>query len=84
MRLNLKFKKNNKAIGRNSISTAVLRNFRKALSIPLTELINLSFTQGKFPANLKTAKIPVFKKGDKLNTNNCRRISLISNKSQNN
>ena len=50
------------------------------LSVPLSNIINLSFTTGIFPTNLKTAKvIPVYKKGSKLEVNNCRPISLLSN-----
>ena len=48
--------------------------------MPLCELINLAFETGKFPDILKTAKvIPTFKKGDPLNCNNYRPISLLSN-----
>ena len=35
----------------------------KNINVPLTELINLSFNQGKFPAELKIARVrPSFKK----------------------
>ena len=50
------------------------------MNVPLAEIINLSFNEGKFPTQLKSATvIPVFKKGDKLEVNNYRPISLISN-----
>ena len=48
--------------------------------MPLTELINLSFNQEKFPAVLKVARVTsIFRKGDRLNVNNSRPILLISN-----
>ena len=76
----IKCLKNNKASGPNSIPTSIFKNFQKSLSVPLAEIINLSFNEGKFPTQLKSANvIPVFKKGDKLEVNNYRPISLISN-----
>ena len=79
----IKCLKNNKASGPNSIPTSIFKNFRKSLSVPLAEIINLSFNEGKFPAQLKSANvIPDFKKGDKLEVNNYRPISLISNNSK--
>ena len=48
--------------------------------MPLTEIINLSFNQGKFPAVLKIASVaPTLKKCGKLDVSNYRPISLISN-----
>ena len=76
----IKCLKNNKASGPNSIPTSIFTNLRKSLSVPLAEIINLSFNEGKFPTQLKSANvIPVFKKGDKLEANNYRPISLVSN-----
>ena len=71
--------KNHEASGPNSISTTIFKNFGKNLSVSLTELINLSFNERKFPAVLKIASVtPTFKKGDKLDVNNYRPTSLIS------
>ena len=71
---------NRKATGPNSIPTKVLKSMCKQFSIPLSELINLVFTTGKYPDILKLAKIvPIFKKNDPLFCNNYRPISLLSN-----
>ena len=79
----LKNLQNNKALGPFCIPTKLLKTFHKAFGPPLTELINLSFSNGKFPAILKLSYvIPTFKKGDKSQCNNYRPISLISNLSK--
>ena len=69
-----------KSIGPSSIPTRLLKQFSKEISIPLEKFINLSFETGIFPDILKLASIiPVFKKGDLLQCNNYRPISLTSN-----
>ena len=48
------------------------------ISLPLTYIFNLSFTQGKFPNILKLAKvIPIHKANSKLITSNYRPISVL-------
>ena len=75
----LKTLKTNKAVGSNSIPTKILKTYSRSLIKPLSELINLSFAQGKFPIILKIAKvIPIHKKVDKSECDNYRLISLIS------
>ena len=69
-----------KAVGPGSIPTIILKQFKKLLSKPLANLIDLSFSTGLFPKILKEAKIiPVFIKGDQQNCNNYRPMSLLSN-----
>ena len=72
--------KTNKASGPNSIPTKILKLFKKEFSKPLSDMINLSFNQGIFPNLLKIANvIPIHKKGDELDCNNCRTTFLLSN-----
>ena len=54
--------------------------FDKTISVPLANLINLSFEKGIFPKSLKIASaVSIFKKGNYLDCNNFRPISLTSN-----
>ena len=72
--------KANKAIGPNSIPTKILKEFKTELSEPLSDIINVSVNKGIFPDFLKVAKvIPIHKKGEKIDPNNYRYTSLLSN-----
>ena len=72
-----------KATGPNSIPTKILKVFSKTISIPLANLINLSFECGIFPMSLKVASVtPIHEKGGSLDCNNYRPVSLISNLSK--
>ena len=46
-----------KAVGQGSIPTIIVKQFKKLLSKPLANMINLSFPTGLFPKILKQAKI---------------------------
>lgn len=65
--------------GIDEISAKLVKKCMSEITIPITDIINKSFTQGIFPAQLKTSKIyPKYKSGPKTETNSYRPISLIS------
>ena len=63
----LKLKKENKAIGLNSVPTKIFKSFRKIMLQTLADLLNLVLHNGTFPDVCKIAKIiPLHKKGSSL------------------
>ena len=63
----------------NSIPVFLFKKIASYVSLPLSELINISFKDGVFPKCLKMARVtPLFKSGDKLSVNNFRPISIFN------
>jgi hypothetical protein len=62
----------------NDISMCDVKNVISQITKPLAHIFNLSFVSGKFPDNMKTAKIiPIYKAGDRQNFTNYRPVSLL-------
>ena len=69
--------KSTKSSGWDGISTVLLKQCMEVLVEPLVYLINESILAGVFPNCLKISTvIPLYKKGDKLDVNNYRPITL--------
>ena len=67
------------APGRDEIVSRNLKCISDSIAYPLASVANLSFQQGVFPRELKTAVItPLYKAKDPMMFNNYRPISLIS------
>ena len=55
--------KNNKKTGLSSIPKQIFKQFKKPINEPLSLLINLAFSEGKYPSILSMGKIiPLYKK----------------------
>ena len=68
-----------KAIGPDNIPNHFLKTCSAPMADVLTTLYQASLNQGVVPSDWKSANIvPLFKKGDKSNPENCRPISLTS------
>ena len=71
--------KTNKAGGYDEVSSDFVKLSSSILTPVLVTLVNSALSQGIFPDDLKLAKVvPIFKKGDKLNTNNHCLILLLT------
>lgn len=73
--------KNTSSCGKDGITVRFLKGCSNFLSDPLSHIINLSFTCGYFPSQLKNAIVtPIYKnKGSKKEPCNYRPISVLSN-----
>ena len=70
---------NKKSSGFDKISSSLIKRCNHSLCNPITFLINLSFSEGIFPTNLKIGKLtPLHKRDEKTNVANYRPISQLS------
>ena len=68
----------NKAAGIDNLSGRFLKDGADILTIPITQLCNLSIKLSHFPKDCKVAKLkPLYKKGTKTDPKNFRPISLL-------
>ena len=67
-----------KSSGINDLSGIFLKDGAKLLTLPITQLYNLSIFCGTFPDPCKIAKLkPLFKKGTSTDSKNYRPVSLL-------
>ena len=70
--------KNTKSTGMDYINTWVIKLIVKEILPALTQIVNLSISNQKFPQSWKIAKVvPLLKKGDPLQPKNYRPVSLL-------
>lgn len=70
--------KSNKSAGIDGISAKTIKAVANQITPVLTQLINSCFVQGKYPDEMKKARVvPVYKAGEKTNINNYRPISVL-------
>lgn len=75
--------KNTKSVGEDGVPVILLKNIADIIQFPLTHIINISLSTGKFPENLKISQIrAIYKNGEKHNIGNYRPIALLSNVSK--
>ena len=75
----LKNIKSSKAAGIDTLPAKVIKDIAEEIAAPLAFLINRSLEQGVFPTAEKTAKVtPLYKSGDRTNTDNYRPISILN------
>ena len=67
-----------KAVGLDQLGGKFLKDGANELSLPVTQLINLSIISSVFPSQCKIAKLkPLYKKGSAIEPKNYRPISLL-------
>ena len=70
--------KNNKSNGFDNVNVMILKKVIHILCYPLSSIINLSFTSGIVPDQMKIAKvIPIYKGGPKEEVSNYHPISIL-------
>jgi hypothetical protein len=70
---------NKKSTGVDEIPDYIIKKCHSKIKIALTHMINLSFSTGQFPDQLKIAKVkPLYKKGCDTELGNYRPVSLIT------
>ena len=74
---------NKKSSGHDGINNFILKGVISSIADPLAHIFNESLSSGQIPHLMKVAKvIPLFKKGDQLEINNYRPISLLTSLSK--
>ena len=72
--------KSKNSCGNDGVTSKLLKQLKNVISVPLSILINNSFSTGKFPDLLKVAKLcPIYKAKEKCLMSNYRPVSLLPN-----